>query len=160
MVYPYPLLIHESSSDAMPLQSHIHLDTSLGGSPENAPVLKWGVTDRLDIPEVIISFERGLTGKLHSHVLTDSSGPVQFNNYRYTVRVIAEGTYTLEQRMAFLKAFHGKQVYLVDLFHANDGADHTNDIRTMIARIGEFAPVGPGLPYFDVDVELIDDDTV
>jgi hypothetical protein len=124
--------------------------------PETAPNLKWVVTDRLDTPLVFMSIRRSLTGKVKKHVLSTVSGVLQLTNYRYTVKVQAKDGDTLEQRIAALKAMNGKTVYLCDSYHAVDGASHVADSKTMIATIGEFAPVGPGLPYFLVDVSLED----
>ena len=145
----------------MAVQAHIHLDSSLTGSPEYSPTLKWVAVDRLDIPEVMFSIERTLTGRLKTHVLTDTNGPVQFQNYRYTIRVQPDGVYSLEERVDLLKALDGHEVYLVDHFHPVDGVDHTANVRTMFLQVGEFPMThGPGLPYFDVDIDLTDADTV
>jgi hypothetical protein len=139
------------------LQNHIHLSTTLGGSPENAPDLKWVASDRKEIPVVFLELPRTLTGRLKRHMLTDDSGEVQLTNYLYVIKVQADFSYTLEQRRAQLKAMHGKVVYLCDHFHASSGSDHTADVVTMVCkRVGEFVPVGPGLPFFQVEVELED----
>ena len=144
----------------MSLQSHVHLDTSLTGSPEYSPTLKWVTTDRLDIPEVVMTLRRTLSGKLRAHTLNDASGvPILFQNYQYTIKVQADTTYTLEQRMGFLKAMSGKKVYFCDHFHAIDGADHTTYVREMRLEVGQFPPSSPGLSFFLVDVKLEDEDS-
>lgn len=140
----------------MALQNHIHLSKTVSGSGEKAPNLKWVITDRLDMPQKFMGLKRTLTGKLKKHVLTDESGVVRLTNYKLTVKVQADYGYTLDQRIAQIKAMNGETVYFCDVFHAADNADHTSDNKTMVASIGDFSPVGPGLPFFLVDVELTD----
>lgn len=141
----------------MPLQNHIHLSEVLETTGEKAPDIKWTITDRLEIPTVIIGLKRGLTGKLYRHVLMDESGPIQLTNFKYTLKLMDTATETLEELVTKVKAYQGKEVYLCDIFHADDHEDHTNDVREMVVgRVGELAPVGPGLPFFTVDIELED----
>lgn len=130
---------------------------SIGGGPENAPDLKWSVTDRLDTPQVFLSLRRSLNGKLRAHRLMNHNGVVQLNNFVYTVKVSADWGRTLEQSIEALKAMNGQDVWLCDVFHANDGDDHTPDVRPMVlSRMGAFPPIGPGLQHFYVDIELED----
>lgn len=142
----------------MPLQNHIHLAVlPLGSAPELAPTLKWKVTDRLEIPKPLATARYTLTGKLKRHAVVSGGNLVQKVDFKYTIKVQADYTYTLDQRRDQLKAMNGALVKLCDVFHANDGADHTSDVKTMFcARVGEFAPIGPGLQYFLVQVELLD----
>jgi hypothetical protein len=143
----------------MPLQNHIHISTTLQTTGEKAPDLKWVITDRLEIPLIFMSLRRALTGKLRKHRLTNQNGIVQFSNLKYTLKVQSDFGYTLQERMAQLKAMNGEDVYLCDSFHAADGQDHSLDVRRMVlSRVGEFPPVGPGLQYFLVDVELESDE--
>lgn len=142
----------------MPLQNHIHLSTTLGSAPENAPDLKWVITDRTAIPTVFINLKRTATGKLKKHYLTNVGGIIQLRRYEYSIKVQADFSYTLEQRVAQLEALQGKNAYLCDSFHANDGASHTSTIKNVVvAEVGEFtAGSGPGLPFFIVRVRLED----
>jgi hypothetical protein len=78
---------------------------------------------------------------------------------QYTVRVTATSTQTLYERKELLKSFHGKRVWLVDHYHCADGENHIPYVRRMVCQVGPFSPVGPGLPFFLVDVYL-EDDTV
>lgn len=140
----------------MPLQNHIHISTALQSSGEKAPTLKWVVTDRLEIPVKFMALKRSLSGALRKHCLLDTGGVVQLTHFKYTVKVQADYSYTLEQRIAQLRALDGQNVYLCDSFHLADGQDHTASVREMVISVGEFPPVGPGLPFFLVDVELED----
>lgn len=140
----------------MPLQNHIHLSTTLQSSGEKAPDLKWAVTDRLEIPVKFMALKRSLTGALRKHLLVDLNGAVHLTHFKYTVKVQNDYSYTLEQRISQLRAMDGQNVYLCDSFHVADGQDHTALVRAMVLSIGEFPPVGPGLPFFLVDVELED----
>lgn len=140
----------------MPLQNHIHLSSTLQISGEKAPDLKWAVTDRLEIPVKFMALRRSLSGVLRRHRLTDNGGVVQLTNFKYTVKVQPDYGYTLEQRIAQLRSLDGRDVYLCDSFHIADGQDHTPSIRQMVLTVGEFPPVGPGLQFFLVDVELTD----
>jgi hypothetical protein len=143
----------------MPLQNHIHLDlaTAIGGAPENAPLSKWVVTDRLMIPVKFMALRRGLTGVQFKYRLTNGGGIVRLQDFQYTVKVQPTQTETLDERIDLLLSFDGADVRLVDVLHPANGQDHTPSIRKMVASIGEFAPVSVGLPYFLVDVELKDD---
>lgn len=141
----------------MPLQGHIHLAKTLGAAPELAPIYKWVITDRLDMPQVFASMTRSLNGKLYFYPLTNVSGVVQLTNYNYTIKVQADFTFTLEQRIAQLKSLNGHVVWLCDSFHANNGVSHTVDTKKMVCKsVGNFAPQGSGMPFFLVDVELED----
>jgi len=141
----------------MPLQNHIHLSSTLTGSPEYSPNIKWAVADREDIPVVIASLERALSGKLYNFVLSSGGVPVQLTDYSFIVKVFADDTYTVDEYADFLKAMNGKSVYFCDNFHANDDADHTSDVKNMVILVGEFPTESPGLPFFFVDVKLTDD---
>lgn len=139
------------------LRDHIHMSTTLGSAPENAPNITWVVTDRLPVPMMFLSLKRAKNGTLRRHVLKSGGQEVQLENLKYTVRVAETDTQTIEERAAQLKALNGKFVYVCDLFHAPDGQDHTADVRSMVlAFVGEFPTVGPGLPFFDVDISLED----
>lgn len=145
----------------MALQNHIHLSTTLDGAPENAPSFTWGITERSEVPTVVAALKRTLTGKLMDHVLKDDSGVVQFMDYRYLVRIMAEGGYTIEERKAQLQAMQGKTVYLVDNYHAADGADHTSDVQAMfVAEMGSFDKFDAGLQRFYIEIYLTDNNRV
>ena len=141
----------------MPFQDHIHLDTVIGDAPENAPTLIWAATKRSPSYQVFATFKRGITGKLQMQVASDSGGdPLQFNDMEYTIKCASQTT--VETLVAML----GKQVYLVDHYHANDGEDHTDDIRTMMfAQVGSIEPPADHIDVFYlVSILLIDADTV
>lgn len=139
------------------LRNHIHLSETLQTTGEKAPDLKWVITDRLDIPVRFMSLKRTIGGKLKAHRLYRNGQLVQLTNFKYTIRVEEGYGYTLEQRVAQLKALDGKSVYLCDIVHPADGADHSSAIKPyIVARVSEFPPIGPGLQYFNVDVELED----
>lgn len=141
----------------MPLQAHIHLAKTLGAAPELAPIYKWVVTDRLDIPVTFSTMTRSLTGKLNFYPLTAATGIVKLNNWNYTIKVQADFDFTIEQRVAQLKSLNLELLWFCDVLHANNNAAHTPDLkRVVLKNLGPFAPQGSGLPFYLVDVELED----
>lgn len=144
-------------------QNHIHLSSTVAGAPEHAPDKKWAITRRIEIPDVVMSINRTLNGKLRAHVLSNGSGPIQFVNFTLTVKVDARDGDTLDQRVAILKAMHGKVVTFTDLNHPNDGANHVIYNKSVFCQVGEFEKVAdqdPALQFFYVDVQLTDNYTV
>lgn len=139
------------------LQGHIHLSTTLSGLPENAPDLQWVTIDRLETPTVFLSMQRSQTGKLFVHRLANANGIVQLTEFKYAVKVQPDFGYTLAERRAQLKALNGKSAYLVDHFHCEDGLDHGPFIQPVVVLVGEMPHVGPGMPFFIVDIQLTDD---
>ena len=146
----------------MTIQTHIHLAKTLGSAPENAPVYKWAVVfpNFNDSPNVVIGLNRTLSGALMTHRLQSGGNTIQFNDYEFTVKVVAEYSYTLAERKAQLKALNGEVVYFVLPDHAADGADHTGDIIRMFATVSDFRPYDPLMTRFDVNVSLVDHHTV
>lgn len=138
------------------LQNHIHMDTALGAAPENSPVMRWKATNRIEIPEVIGSVKRTVTGKLVWHVSGDENGVHHATTMRYSIKLVDDGFYSLEEQKTMLLNMHGQFVYLVDHWHASDGEDHTAYVKPFLfVGMGEIIPVGPVLPYYTVDIELM-----
>lgn len=136
-------------------QDHIHLSMTLGASPENAPDQKWAVTDRGHSSNVLLEARRALKGTLRIHALTEGGVPLQFHAYRYKVKVQGAGDRTIEQRMQDLSDMLGNQVYLCDVYHADDLTDHTSDVRLMgFVKMGAFNVFSPSLALYYVDIEL------
>jgi hypothetical protein len=138
------------------LQNHIHMDTVLSGAPENSPVMQWRTTNRIEIPEVIGSVKRTVTGKLVWHVSGDENGVHRTTTMRYSIKLVDDGFMTLEQQKTLLLDLHGQFVYLVDHWHVSDGEDHTNYVKPfLLVSVGEIVPIGPALPFYTVDIELM-----
>lgn len=145
------------------LQNHIHLGLTLTGSPEFSPLYKWAVIypNYQDMPDVIVGLKRGISGKLFKHRLQVAGTAIKFDNYRMTIKVAADDTYTLQQRIAQIKAMNGESVYFCDIDHADDGTDHTADVKTMFLRITSTGkPYTPMIVRYDYEIELTDDYTV
>jgi len=139
------------------LQAHIHLSTTIGSAPENAPNLTWKVTHQEEVPVVFVSLKRSLKGNLRAGAVRSGGNVLQLRNYGYTVKVIADDTYTVHQRKELLKGLFGQTVYLVPHWHCNDGVDHTEFVRTMFcSRVAVFGTDMPGLQFYYVDIELED----
>lgn len=138
----------------MAVQNHIHLDTSLGGAPENAPSATYKVVEWTPFPTLELAVARGLTGKLFFDTITSGGNPVWFDNQDLQLQV------SLAEFKA-IRALIGRQVYYVENDHANDGADHTSDVRTMrLAAVKYLRRVDPMLITNLIAISLIDDDTV
>lgn len=143
----------------MPLQNHIHLDTTQsGGAPENAPLKKWSVVRRTLIPIVIMSAERGLTGKLNVDVLQTATGIVDLCDYEYTLRLREQGIYTASDFADQIRTMLGRTVYLVDNIHPADGEDHSASVKRMkLTEVGEITDDYTNLQYIDLRIYLTDD---
>ena len=141
------------------ISGHIHLATTLGDAPENAPAYRWPIVDRDEIPVAIVDFRRSLTGAALVSVLSDDQGnPIQLTNFRYRVKVDDRDEMTYVERRDALKALFGQRVSLVDSLHCADGEDHTDFVRPMVCTsVGKFPKDDILLRWSFVDVELEDD---
>lgn len=147
---------------AVRVQNHMHMDlpANNSGAPENSPLRTWRTSERMEIPQVIMSLERTLTGKLMHNVLHTSGSPVQFKDLRYIVKCGDDGYGTQFENLAYLLSMNGNEVSVVDHYHADDNEDHTNQLRTMILSVEEVPQFDPALQVFYVPVYLTDNDTV
>ena len=138
---------------------HIHLATTLGPAPENAPVYRWPIVDRDEVPVVILAFERSLTGAALVSVLLDDNGnPRDLTNFRYRIKVDDRDGMTYIERRDALKKLYGRRVLLVDSLHCVDEEDHTPFTRPMVCTsVGKFPKDDILLRWSFVDVELEDD---
>jgi hypothetical protein len=135
---------------AVQMQDHIHLDTVIGGAPENAPTLTWKATQRQKVTSLMTKFERGLTGKAFFNVKTGPSGPLRFVDWTYMLKVT-------ESELATLEGLVGKVVSLVDHLHPDDGEDHDAHIETMgFVKIGEPRMANVKGVYYEVSIYLAD----
>jgi hypothetical protein len=144
---------------ASQLNDHIHLSTTIQATGEKAPDLKWKVRmpGHHEIPAVFMALRRTTSGALKRHSLTSGGNIVQLVNFKLTIKVQADYTYTTVERKAQLEALQGKQAYFCDNYHAADGADHTADIRTVVvSKVGDFVAEDSLLQHYYVDVELED----
>jgi hypothetical protein len=140
------------------VQNHIHLSMTIGGSPENAPNMKWKVRDdgRVEIPVFRAAIEEGLLGDVFAYAVKRAGQVVRRTDFQYILKVDANETYTTEERKEFLKAMTGETVYLVDHYHVDDGEDHTAYIQTMFFEsVGEFRSDVLSLEYYYVPVKLV-----
>jgi hypothetical protein len=138
------------------LRNHIHLSTAIGTTPEFAPTLRWVVTDRLEIPSVHMAIRMSLNGRVQRHILREGGSPVQLTDFKFTIKVKPEYGQTARQRLDALQGLNGQFASLVDLYHPEDGQSHVAYVRRVLVTVGEFAPIGPGLPFFLVDVTCQD----
>ena len=139
------------------MQNHIHLSETVSGAPENAPDTIWTVTNRTEIPNVVMTYERTLTGKLRRHILREGGNPVQFYDYGYELKIYDYGGKTTEQRLAQIRSMAGKFVYLVDVPHPDDGQNHAAYVKTMLVnRVGDISPFTKSGQLYYVTIELVD----
>lgn len=138
----------------MAVQNHIHLDTTLGASPELAPVTTYRIIDRRLVPDISLSLTRSITGKLFRGVVTDGMGnPLVHINYRYTMNVD-------EAQLQTLVGLLGSQAYLVDIDHPDDGQDHTAYIvPVVVAEVNPLELVDRMLEWQQVGVYLVRDNS-
>lgn len=141
----------------MPMQNHLHLSQTLGGSPENAPDLKWPAYDRLPVPYVNLNMRRAQNGVLHVNDLQRSGNTVQLLNFNYVLALRDYDGVDLTTRFAYLQAMQGQAVYLVDHEHADNGDDHTSDVRLMVLEyVGPYEKIDTALTHYRVEIKLID----
>jgi hypothetical protein len=139
----------------MPTQNHIHLDTTLGGAPENAPPKTYKTNIRTPFIEGDIDVKRTWTGKLFFNTRKTTSGtPILLKNVDYQLLV------TEAQWNELINMLH-REVYLVDHIHPNNGEDHTGSVRSMVfATLKYLRRFDPDLNKHVVAVSFIDNDTV
>jgi hypothetical protein len=142
----------------MPLQDHIHIAATVDTTGEKAPPLKWRVRspNRIVIPIVFMRLRRSLNTSLRKNIATDEDGIIRLTNFRYKIALRADYGYTLQERVDQLMALNGVTGYLCDSIHANDGADHTADVKPYVIQVREFVPEDPGLQHYTVDVDFED----
>ena len=147
---------------AIAIRNHIHLDfpENVTGSPQNAPVREWRTIERMEIPGVIMSIERSLTGKAIHNILHVNGNPVQFSDMRYVVKCGDDGYGTRWENLTYLKSMNGYRVSLVDHIHEENNGDHSSQIRSMILNLSEVPQFDNALQVFYVPIYLTDDDTV
>lgn len=139
------------------VQNHIHLSLELGSAPENAPTLKWGVMAFEKRPGGYWKTDYSLNGTLHATVLTDGSDPITYEDYRCSIYLVAEDGYTFQQRLAQLKAMHGRIVYFVENYHEANGTDHSDSVRLMfVDEVRGEQPTDPLVTHAEIKVSLLD----
>lgn len=137
------------------VQNHIHLSTAIGSAPENAPTYTWRARDRGKVPVYTGRVARSLQGYLYTHVITRSGSPVVSFDYRYELVLRPLGGDTTIQLEDRLNGFAGKELYLVDHRHCDDGADHTSYIKHVyVAQIGEYQVDVLNLGFYFVQIML------
>lgn len=146
---------------AVGLQNHVHISTVLEETGEEAPTYAWVTIQADEIPNVIVSIKRSLTGKLYRHVLSSGGVPVQFKDYHLVVKLYAYGGLTVRQQLALFEGWNGKAVYFVPHYHPADNEDHGDYVREMVLQLA--APpqwIDTGQSTALLEVQLTDADTV
>ena len=139
----------------MSVQNHIHLDTVLGGAPENAPTLKWTITDHAIIPMIALNVEYTRTMQLREQVLKVSGSPLVKIGYSYKIFIFNEDPGTTKTQLETLIGMMGKRVYVCDINHADDGDDHDADVKVyLFGKIDSLSPQDKLLRYYEVSVTL------
>jgi len=106
---------------AVQAQGHIHLDTALGGAPENSPVLKFtalATSPELKEynPHIVVEFAVDATTLVHQ--VTSGGSVVKTQTRPVNLRL----TRATE---ASLLTLLGEYCYFVPPYHPDDGSDHT-----------------------------------
>jgi hypothetical protein len=135
---------------ALGIQSHIHLDT------DDPPTAEYPVAmGTLDFTaDVLLSMERGVTGKLHVHRVVDGGGdPYQF--------VADACTLLLTQaQMATVKALAGKAVYYVPNRHDDDDVGSYATACILVIPTGGITNIDPMGDWWRVQIQVADNETV
>ena len=106
---------------AVQAQGHIHLDTALGGAPENSPVLKF--TALATSPEVRefrahIAVEFAVDGTTLVHRVTSGGSVLTTQTRPVNLRLTRANVVSLLTLL-------GEYCYFVPPYHPDDGSDHT-----------------------------------
>jgi len=144
------------------VHDHIHLSTSdpptdVGAEyPAAHGTLDW-------TPNVSVTTERSLTGKLHTHRLLDGADPKQFRSDRMTL------TLTLAQ-MLVVRGLSGKRVYFAFNYHDDEedpgpppslkswAAGSIYVVRcVLVLETGSISNLDPKSSYWQVNIRLTDD---
>lgn len=135
-------------------QDHFHIldtaspdeDTTSGEWPGAAPSLQPRVVPQY---QVIAAPRYSLNGTLHSHVLSDGSGPIVLNNWQVLVRC---ASWTDVETWA---GYLGQIKYFV--FHYHDPDAHSSYTqRVLIDQISEVEGKGTEFNYIALPVHLKD----
>ncbi len=138
----------------MTTQDHVHISTTLSGSPEFSPTNEFKAQILAPQTSIEVSINRAKSGKLLVNRLLSGGNPVVFLDYDLTLIVTDAERTTLIGML-------GKPVYYVDLDHVDDGSDHTTYVKTMFfSQMGDHKEFDPKRARWTVHVMLIDDDTV
>lgn len=142
-------------------QDHIHLyatTTTFDHTTTQLHVLLGGLQENTT---VIATHKRALDGTAHLHVLTDdqTGNPVQFKNANLAFL-------TTQDEFDTLKGLQGKRCYFFPVRHMADNVAHVTQqgapnapaYRVIVLPIGENGMIDPGLQYWRVNVQLIDDE--
>lgn len=114
------------------VQDHIHLDEIIGAGPENAPVLTWTVQRRIPKPVVFLQVDYTARGYIRANKLVDSGNIVNLRDWQYTLKVLGDETNDYVYYEELLMSMLGKLLYLVDIYHEDDGDDHASSVRPVI----------------------------
>jgi hypothetical protein len=139
---------------AVRIQNHLHLDTTIGGAPENAPTATYKAFGRRKRSKVNISFNRGENGTPHVSRQRKSGGDIiVFMDWSYTIKAT-------EAEVGTLEGLIGQTVSLVDHLHPDDGEDHDSYIRTMVfVDMSEPKMANTVGIYYELDIFLQDVDS-
>ena len=132
------------------LNSHCHLGTT---SPPTADKYTLKFTQQHHRrPSLVASARRALSGQLHFHVLSGTSGPVIFTDYTPTLQL--ESQSELETVLGLL----GKTVYYVPPYHEDVlGVPQSGYIHTMRVRAIQQIESSDALEqYWWVTLDLVD----
>jgi hypothetical protein len=137
------------------VQDHVHLSTTLTGSPEFAPDMKWTVKDRDENIIFRAEIVDSLTGNIYAHVIQKDGIPVVRSDYQYTIKIIGDNDHNTFYYESLLNSLAGKYVYMVDNYHEDDGEDHTDSIiQAFVSQIGPYPVDHYMLQFFYVPIYL------
>ena len=135
----------------MPVQNHIHLSDTIGSAPENAPDLTWKVTERVIVPSFTVDIVQGLTGVRFDYAIEDTT----YQDVVYDILLHDTIGYSALDQLEDLIGLAGKRLYLCDSVHADDGADHTSDVKLVrMSKMGEIPNAHLLLQIFRVQIFL------
>lgn len=136
-------------------QTHIHLSTAIGSAPENAPTLEWTVRDREEVLVFRAEISESLTGNVYAHVIKHLGEPVVRSDFNYEIKIIGDNSHNTFYYVNLLKTLAGKEVYLVDNYHPDDGEDHSAYVTSaFVLQLGPFPANHMALAFFYVPIQL------
>lgn len=137
------------------VQNHIHLSTTLTGSPEFAPDIKWKIKDRKQTPAFYGELVPSLFGTRYAHVIKNGDNPVVYLDYSYEMYLINDTDSTAIEKLNVLIGLLGRELYLVDTIHCDNGEDHTPFVHNAwFAEIGDVPTNQLLLDFFYVPIKI------
>lgn len=132
-------------------QNHLHLDTTLGGAPENSPVLYFSalaLPREIRTPTSHTAVEWAVDATALFHQVTSAGSALSSEQRAYRLRLTRANVVSLLTLL-------GEYCYFVPPYHPDDGSDHTASVvQVYFIDIRNLVNEKPDLEYFQATILL------